>query len=260
MRWFIASLVVVALICLGLWRSLGLLHFGVPGDPNDPRTAGMLAPDVLRQLLKGVSDSYLSRVQSKEMTDAQFQEQMAKTADQLLAQIDIDRIPKAKAWEYGEIFITARHWKDAERALRVAVQVAKGEDRRVNDSLRLARAEAQLGKIDEAITTARAVFNTPDEGAAPILLATLYEIVPAAQGKKHDAELAKLVEDAIACHMRTIVDPKSEGGMAFLAARSYHVGRAWDKVVELYEGAGKPDLAAAARVREQQASSGMAKA
>jgi hypothetical protein len=163
--------------------------------------------------------------------------------------VDVKRIPGRQAWEYGEMFITARDWPKAKQLLETAVKNPPDEDRRVNDNLRLARVQAELGDVATAVKTARKVFGTVDTSAAPILPATLYEIVPAGEGKGHDAELAALLEDAIGCHLRTQVDPTTGPGRDFLAARPFHVHRAWEKVVRLYDGAGETAKARAAAKR-----------
>jgi hypothetical protein len=238
----IGALAVAALLCAGC-------HWGVPPDPNDPRTAGLLKPDVLRQDLAGASDALMERVQKGEIDDAKYKELMAKAANSLLDQVDIGQIPPAQAWQYGDVYITARRWKDARRALEIAVKAAKDDDRRVNDNLRLARVLAELGEVPAAVKTARSTFNVTDTGAAPILPATLLEIVPAGAGKGDDAELAALLEDAIACEQRTIVDAKTIPGQSFLVARPHHVRNAWRKVVELYRSAGKTNEAEAAQAR-----------
>jgi predicted negative regulator of RcsB-dependent stress response len=249
MRLFILALLI--LIIAGVFVSLSnqLGHIGTPPDPNDPKQAGLMTPEVLRRDLKGASDSLLERLHSGEIDDAQFKDLMARAANLLLKSVKVENIPSQKAWEYGEVFVTARKWKEAKQALEIAVKAAKDEDRRVNDNLRLARVLAELGDVQGAISTARGVFNTTDGAAAPILPATLLEIVPAAEGKKHDAELGALLEDAIKCESRTIVDTNTEPGKAFLMARPFHVRNAWNKIMELYLAAGKEDEVKAAAGR-----------
>jgi hypothetical protein len=77
------------------------------------------------------------------------------------------------------------------------------------------------------------VYDVPDDQSAPILPATLYEIVPAAEGKGHDKELAELLELAIRCHERTVVDIKTDDGRIFMAARRYHINKAATKAAVL---------------------------
>jgi tetratricopeptide (TPR) repeat protein len=250
-RVLVGILVVLLLVGSFFWFSNQLSHVGTPVDPNDARQAGMLTPEVLRRNLAGASDSLLDRVRRGEIDDAEYKELMAKAAQTLLSQVDIAQIPPNKAWEYGEVYITARRWPDAKKALEIAVKAAKNEDRRVNDNLRLARVLAETGDVDGAIKTARSVFDTDDKAAAPILPATLLEIVPAAEGKKKDAGLARLLEEAIKCEMRTIIDPETQPGKDFLFARPFHIRRAWEKVVELYVKAGMDSEAQAAQKRAE---------
>jgi hypothetical protein len=252
MRLTLVTVLVLALTVAVVWFATQLGHFGTPPDPNDAREAGILTPEVLRANLKGASDSLGERLAKGEITDEQFHALMAKAANTLLDQVDIVRIPPKKAWEYGEIYITARRWEDAKKALTMAVKAAKGEDRRVNDNLRLARVLTELGDVKGAIKTARSTFNTPDTGAAPILPATLYEIVPAAEHHGADGELARLLEEAIQCEARTKVDPNSRGGKDFLYAERFHIERGWAKVVDLYRSAGMQKESQAAQIRAEE--------
>jgi tetratricopeptide (TPR) repeat protein len=224
-------------------------------DPNDVKTAGVLAPDVIRRQLKGTSDMLMERVGRGEITDAQFKELIAQRANELLKDLPIEKIDPARAWEYGDVFRTANRWEQAKRALEIAVANAektKNEDRRVNDILRLAHAEAMLGQIPPALKTARRAFDAAPEASAPILPSVLLEIVPAARGKGHDEELAQLLEDAIGKHMATVVDPKSVPGAAFLAARPHHVRNAWRTIVELYAKSGDDEKARRAIERSEK--------
>ena len=252
MRTFLATIVVLFATGCVIWFANHLTHFGTPPDPNDPRQAGILAPDVLKRNLAVDSDVLQERVRKREISDEKAKELMAKDAEEKLNQVDLKRIPPAKAWEYAEEFITAKRWDDAKNALEVAIKVAKDEDRRVNDRLRLARVLAELGDVKSAIPMARSTFDTNNTSAAPILPATLLEIVPAAEGKGDDAGLAALLEDAIKCEQRTIVDPNTEPGKAFLLARPFHIRNAYRKEIELYESAKLPDKAKAAQAESDK--------
>lgn len=167
--------------------------------------------------------------------------------------MDVDKIPASQAWEYGDVFKTAGRWDLAKKAYEIAIQNPRNEDRRVNDRLRLALAEAHLGNVERAIELARSVFDTDDRGTAPILPAVLLEIVPAAEGKGHDAELADLLVDAIAQHDRTIVDPHSDAGKAFFRAKPIHVRDAYRKAIALYTKAGLTEKAEETRRAAQEA-------
>lgn len=224
-------------------------------DPNDVKTAGVLAPDVIRRQLKGTSDMLMERVTNGEITDEQFQELIAKRANELLKDLPIEKIDPSRAWEYGEVLRTAKRWEQAKRALEIAVRYAKGskdEDRRVNDILRLAHAQTMLGELPEAFKTARRAFNAAPEASAPILPAVLLEITPAAKGKGHDEELAQLLEEAIGKHASTVVNPRTEPGLNFLAARPFHVRNAWRTIIELYSKSGDDQKAREAIKRSEE--------
>jgi hypothetical protein len=68
------------------------------------------------------------------------------------------------------------------------------------------------------------------------------EIVPAARGKGHDAELARLIEDAMVIDLHVYIDPKFESGRQFLKYRPAHLRNAWKMIRELYRDAGHPEL------------------
>ncbi len=217
-----------------------------PADPNDPKL-GAIEPEVLRRSLKGASEAFMDRVTRGEISDGQFQDLMAQTANRLLTGVTIENTDPEMAWEYGEVFRTARQWASAETFLRVAVDFAiktRNEDRRVNDLVRLAQVLVMENKVEEGLKTARETFSAPDEGCAPILPATLLEIAPAARGKGHDLELAELLVGAIACHRRTRVDTQSEAGRAFLSARPYHIRNAYRLAVGLLQSSGQSARAA----------------
>lgn len=224
-------------------------------DPNDTKTAGVLAPDVIRRQLKGTSDMLMERVAKGELSDDEFKQFIAKRANELLADLPLDQVDPAKAWEYGEVLRTAQRWPQAKQALIIAVQEAeksKDEDRYINDLLRLAQAEAMLGEVKEGVATASKTLTATPGGSAPILPGILLEFVPAARGKGQDAALAGLLEKAIDKHMATVVDPKTEPGQMFLAARPHHVRNAWRTVIDLYAKAGKDEDAKQALSRSEQ--------
>ena len=239
------------LIVLGV---LGGCQTGTLEDPNDPKTAGILAPDVIRRQLKGTSDMLMERVARGELTDVEFKQYIAKRANELLADLPLDKIAPEKAWEYGEVLRTAQRWPQAKQALLIAVEVAeksKDEDRYINDLLRLAHAQAMTGEVKESIATATRTLSASPNGSAPILPGVLLELVPAARGMGQDAELAILLEKAIEKHMATVVDPKTEPGQMFLAARPHHVRNAWRTIIDLYAKAGKDEEARRALQRSE---------
>ncbi|MES1227086.1 MAG: hypothetical protein ABUL72_00355, partial [Armatimonadota bacterium] len=167
--------------------------------------------------------------------------------------------PKGEAWEYADIVRQADRWQDAYDLLKMAVEFAKNEDRRVNDSLQMARCAAHLGKVDEAIKLARSTFSTPAPGKAPILFAVLYEITPEALGKGKDLAVAKLIEDAIEQHEAATVTTDSQAGRDFLAARAHHIRKAWDQVLKIYTAADRRDLAESALLKADNSTDKSAK-
>jgi tetratricopeptide (TPR) repeat protein len=215
-------------------------------DPNDPKNVGVLAPDVLRNLLKGASTQFFGRAQRGEITDGEAREFLAEYANSLLRTVDSSRVPKDKAWEYAEVLITAKRWTMAKQFLEIALQNPPNEDRRVNDRLRYGRVLCELGEVKSGIAEARKAFDAPPTDKAPILTAVYLEIVPAGEKKKHDRELAKLIEDSVPQSEQTEVDINTAEGMRFIAARPYHIRKALGKAMELYQRAG--DSAAALRV------------
>jgi tetratricopeptide (TPR) repeat protein len=217
-----------------------------PPDPNDPNDVSVLQIDVLKRNLQWISDAVNERVAKGEITDAQGRKLLAERAQKLLHSVKIDRLNPVEAFEYGEVFRAAKDWELAEQGYTIAVRWArksKNEDRRINDTLRLAEAKAYRGKVDEAIALSRSTFDSKNEDKAPILLSVLYEIVPGGESKGKDAELAKLTEDAIGQEELVIVNATTNAGKAFLSARPFHLMKAWDKVASLYRNAGLPDEA-----------------
>lgn len=226
-----------------------------PPDPNDPAKVGILQPEVLQRNLHWASDMVNERVANGEISEGEAKQYLTKYADGLVDKIDFKLMQPEKAWAYAEVFRTAKRWELAKRSLEIAVEHAKktgNEDRRVNDSLRLAQAMAELGERKEAIVLARSVFDAPDQDKAPILLAVIYEIAPALQGHGLDVEVAKLIEDAIEQHTLVVIDPESEAGKAFLTAKWFHIRMAWERVMGLYQAAGRDDLMEEAKQRAAQ--------
>ena len=173
------------------------------------------------------------KVDSKEITDDRRNQLIKELADDLLKKIDPKAVTDTDQWMYAALLRVTDRWPEAEASLRTAVKVAPNPDRKINDTLKLAQAEAKNQKIEEAIKTAESVLEAPDNEAAPILPAILYEVVPAAEGKGHDKELATLLDKAIQVHLRVKVDPKSDSGKIFIIASRHHIGKAAEKIVEL---------------------------
>lgn len=239
------TLFILAIACAGC-------HFGTPPDPNDPKIAGTQQVEVLRRQLKGASDSLLARVASGEIDDAEFNRQISLAANEILKGVKIENIPPEKAWEYAEVFRTARRWDESRQAFETAVKVAKNMDRKVNDSLHLAVVYAELKRYDDAIGMALSVINVPAEASSPILPAVLLELLPAMENANRDLALAGLLEEAIRAEVRTVVDPRTKPGHDFLVARPFHLRNAWHEVVLLYRKAGDTQKAQKAASRMQQ--------
>jgi len=236
-------------LCVAAWLAAGCQEPTLP-DPNDPSVVGESSPAVLKRDLLDDYVFFQDRVRRGQISPERAEQLLQDDADDMIAHIDLKRIPVIVAWQYGDVFRTGGRWDLAKAAYAVAVKHAKTEDRRVNDTLRLAVAMAHLGEVRDAIQTAKTVMNASPKESAPILPAVLLELVPAAEGKGSDVELAGLLESAIKKHLATVVDPYTDAGAEFMMARGYHVSHAWDKVVELYRAAGRNDLAQAALKRE----------
>lgn len=200
-------------------------------DPNDiAAISEPERPEAAHRILESVSTLLDVKVRAAEITDEERFAKLREVSEELLKSIDGPSVLPASAWKYADLLRVSERWEEAEKALTVAVKNARDTDRLVNDSLRLAQAQAKLNKVDEAIKTARSIYNVPDDQCAPILPATLYEIVPAAEGKGKDSELATLLMEAIQCHARTVVDMKTDSGRIFSVARRYHIRKAEAKI------------------------------
>ena len=173
------------------------------------------------------------KVTSREITDEKRNQLIAELAQDLLTSIDPKSVPDNDQWMYASLLRVTNRWTEVEPSLKIAVKVASTPDRKVNDTLKLAQAEAKNGEVAEAIQTASTVLNVDDKDAAPILISVLYELVPAAEKKGHDKDLADLLVKAMACAVRVKVDPTTDAGKAYLAASRHHLGKAQEKLDEL---------------------------
>ncbi len=207
---------------------------GIYADPNDIKTA--IAPDrveIARNLLQSTSEILDYQVQKKKLSDEQRLSLIAEEAERLLTFVDQDQVIPADKWKYAELLRATGRFESAIPVYEEAVKKAPNWDRRVNDSLRLAQCYAKAGKVKEAIALARTTLTAPDTDTAPILPATLYELVPSAEGKGMDKELGKLLVDAIAAHRRTKVDMNTDAGKGFVVAGRFHINRAQQKAMVL---------------------------
>ncbi len=246
----------ISALCL---FSVAGCHLVTPPNPNDPVVIAN-DPDRMLRNIEFIGDSLDYRMATGEITQEQKDAYMRAFVSSYTSKIDPTKIDPAKAWKYGDVYRSAGDWNEAYRLYRVAVDAASTEDRRVNDRLKLARTAAMLGKVDEAISMARSTFDAPPTDKAPILPAVLFEIVPAAQGKGKDVELARLLEDAVAQHNQTIVDPRDEAGARFMNAKTTLVRRAWQRALVLYQASSDPNLAREALARYEAAMSMTARA
>jgi hypothetical protein len=230
-------------------------------DPNDPINGGNRAGDLLRKKMRQASDLVNERVAAREISPPQGEEILAVQAGEELDRIKSVPIPDDKAWEFAEVALTARRWKEA-KALLTKANAFNAEhikrfpedlDRYVNDTLRLAHAEAGLGDLDAAIKTTRSVFDVPTKWRWPILYAVYLEIVPTAvrTSPGHELVLAQLIEDAIKEHLTATGDAADPHFTGWVTARQVHVRTAWIAASKLYQAAGKPDLAAKAMQNAQ---------
>jgi tetratricopeptide (TPR) repeat protein len=229
-RW---TLVNVGVVLIAGAAFVAIRNTSAPPDPNDPNEVGVLQPTVMRRNLKHASDAANERVGKGQMSASEAKEKVSESAEQILKNLKIDQIPDKDLWEYGEVLWTAKEWETAIPVLEKAVQVATTEDRRINDSLRLAKCYAAVNKVNKALEIARSTLNAKPEDSAPLMLALTKELAPVAKGKGKDKELAQLIEDAIPVYQKTEVDQTTEEGKNFLLARPFHISEAWKLIAEL---------------------------
>lgn len=207
-----------------------------PPDPNDPAQVGMVQPDVLMRNLRWASEALNQRVLKGEITDARSRLMLSEYAASLTQHIELKRITEDLAWEYAEVFRTARQWENARIVFEIALRHPKNEDRRVNDTLRYAQVLAQLDRVPDALVAARRVFDAAPKDRAPLIPSLIFELTPAARGKGYDVELAELIQDAIPLYEATVVDPNSEAGRDFLTAKPHLIRESKRIVAELLAG------------------------
>jgi hypothetical protein len=217
---------------------------GVLPNPNEPTTKEEASPEILKRNLGTISDGLMEKRMKGSIDEQQYRDLLAKAADELVDELDLEHVDPEEAWQYAEILRAGRDWKPAKRLLVLAVKEAravKNEDRRVNDSLRLAEAEAHLGEYEASLRDANSVMDAKPVDSAPILPAVLLEIAPVLAEHGHNLEVAKLLETAARKHLLTTVDGSTRAGKDFIMARPYHVRRAYIMAADLYERSGKPE-------------------
>jgi tetratricopeptide (TPR) repeat protein len=226
---------------------------GQARNPNDPN-------EVSAEAQPKVIDAYITQMWSDvirpardagQVTSEQGDQLMITGAKEYLDAVHFKETPPTVAWLLAKSFIAAHEWDRAEKLLETAVQTDKGPDRQVHDRIWIARCQAELGQVAEAIKSARSAFDAPPEWKWPILYAVYLEIVPAAERVKPSAriELAHLVEDAIKQHEAASGSLEDERTSAYVATRAHHISEAWNLVVNLYRAANRPDLARAAATK-----------
>lgn len=236
-----------SLLIAGLCILAGGCQSGKLPDPNSENEIANY-PEIMMRNLVNWRTKLDRKVAKKELSTEQRDAMMAEKTNEYLQLISPEMATEDNAWIYGDLFRDGGRWDDAYRLYDAARRSAKTEDRRVNDSLRFARAAAKLKKHDEALAAIKDTFDTPAEEKAPILPAVLYEVVAAAEEDKKApfVQYAKVLEEAIKQHLVTQVDRSTDPGRAFLAAKPTHLSRAWSKVVGLYQSGGDLNAARAA--------------
>ena len=240
------------LLCLGLCGC----HFGTLPDPNDTARTNP-DPEIMQRNIAAATAMLDLRIARGEITPAERKSRLDVMLNELANKIDPETVPNRTAYRYADILRQAGEWKSAEVLYQRAVEHAATDDRRVNDTLQLARVEAHLGKVTEAIELVRSTFDVRPTDKGPILMSALYEIAPEAKGKGKDAEIAGLLEECIAQHLLTEIDPNLETGKAFVAALPKHIENAWSEIARLYRSAGREDLMKEAINRQDKQSKGL---
>ena len=219
-------------------------------NPNDPNTVPAdRQPIVVDAYMKQMSDDVIGP--AKDITPEQGRQLMVQGAKDYLKTVHFKNTPPKLVWMVAEAYYTANEWGRARQLFEQALTADTTPDRKVNDTLKLARCQAELGDVDSAIRTARLAFQAPPEWKWPILYAVYLEIVPAAERIKPSAriELAHLVEDAIAQHEAATGTISDAVRRAWVVTRRFHIGEAWNLVEKLYNAANRPDLARAAATK-----------
>lgn len=210
--------------------------FGQLPDPNEPEAR--FDGEALQKDVGEVNAVLTERLLKGEIDEPRKVELLQTYIKEQLEGIDPKDVPDRQAWRFADIYRLLGDWKTTNELYERAVATARDEDRRVNDSLRLAETKAKLDDVEAGIKLVRSTFDANPGGKAPILMGTLYEFTPAALGKGHDREVAKLLEEAISQHLATVVDPKTDSGMAFLQARFHHIQSAWEIILRVYRQEG----------------------
>jgi len=242
------------------WNSLVLLClFGLSGcffaqleDPNEIQGVEYIDAKVMQRNVAQAHFILGQRVKKGEITEEQKNQMILELVQKIAGYVNVSSVPNDDAWRFADLFRQAGELDVARRLYERAVQHAADADRKVNDTLQLARVMAMQGDVDEAIQVGESTFSATPKEKAPILMAALYEIYPAGEGKGKDVELAIFLEKAIEQHMLVEVDEQSEAGMAFLQASDVHTTKAWDIVLRVFANEGRDDLFKAAMAQREK--------
>jgi tetratricopeptide (TPR) repeat protein len=215
--------------------------------------------DVLSRNLGDVVSDLDARRNNGELTESERAAHLQEYLDRVLEGASVEAVPTRWAWQYGDAFRLRGDWDAAGELYQRSLESADTEDRRVNDSLRLARVRAHQGKHEEALRLVRATFDAPDEDKGPILMAVAYEIVPEGRASGPKLEYARLLAEAVGQHQATVVAAATPSGRAFLEARPAHVRRAYMIAAELAMAAGDRAAARAYVESAEQAAAKTAK-
>ena len=227
-------------------------RFGQYPNPNEPDKNAMYDGETLQENVRQVDEMLALRVENGKIDQSQKSAFLLEYIAEQLEGVDLDEIPTDQAWRFADVYRQMDDWQATHDLYVVAVENASDEDRRVNDTLRLAESVAMLGSVLEGIDLVRSTFDAEPTGKAPILMATLYEFVPAALGSGHDLAVVKLLEEATEQHLLTVVDPESESGRTFIKARFYHVREAWRAIIPVYRAIGDIDVLRAVIARSDR--------
>ena len=234
--------VLTALLAL----ALAGCRFGQIPNPNKLAVSSKYDGQALQQHVRQADEVLTDRLVKGQIDLRTKNEILHGFIQDQLKGVELEKVDDGDVWRFADVFRQLGDWQTTHDLYVRAVKAAKDEDRRVNDTLRLAEAKAHLGEVADGISLVRSTFDAAPGGKAPILMATLYEFVPAAMGQEHDLDVAKLLEDATEQQLLTVVDPKTPEGRAFLQARTYHIRRAWDAVVRIYRSYGEDEAMRAA--------------
>lgn len=221
------TLLLVALCAAGC-------RFGQYPNPNRVELANRYDGAALQQSVRALDDALTERMMKGQIDSETKKQVFQDYVREKLEGVELEKIPDDQAWRFADVYRQLEDWKTTDLLYTRAVDKAPDEDRRVNDTLRLAEAKARLGDVPTGLLLARKTFDAQPGGKAPILMAVLYEFTPAALGQDMDIEVAQLLEEAMQQHLLTVVDPQTEAGRLFLEARPYHVQKAWEVVLRVY--------------------------